>query len=72
MADHGLELDPGPPSGELVVETDDTDAAYEALVEKGTVSLIAPHDFRQSHRTAWVADPEGNPIHLDGPARRQE
>jgi hypothetical protein len=72
MADHGLVLDPGPPSAELVVETNDTDAAYELLTEKGAVSLSAPHVFRESHRVAWVADPEGNPIHIGGPAHRQE
>ncbi len=41
---------------------DDTDEAYAALVERGAVSLSAPHDFLQSHRVAWVANPEGNPI----------
>jgi uncharacterized glyoxalase superfamily protein PhnB len=69
LADHGLVLNPGPPSAELVLWTDDTDSAYEALVEKGAVSLSPPHDFLESHRVAWVADPEGNPIHLDGPSR---
>src|SRR5215469_14035167 len=59
MADHGLVLNPGPPSAELVIWTDDTDAAYELLTEKGAVSLSAPHDFRESYRVAWVADPEG-------------
>jgi hypothetical protein len=41
---------------------DDTDEAYAALVERGAVSLSAPHDFLQSHRVAWVANPKGNPI----------
>jgi uncharacterized glyoxalase superfamily protein PhnB len=70
LADHGLVLNPGPPSAELVVWTDDTDEAYRALTEKGAVSLSSPHDFLQSHRVAWVADPEGNPIHISGPSRR--
>jgi predicted enzyme related to lactoylglutathione lyase len=69
LADHGLVLNPGPPSAELVVWTDDTDAAFAALIEKGAKSLIAPHDFLQLHRVAWVADPEGNPIHISGPLR---
>jgi uncharacterized glyoxalase superfamily protein PhnB len=72
MADHGLVLNPGPPSAELVVWTDDTDAAYRALTEQGAASLSAPHDFRQTHRVAWVADPEGNPIHIEGPAHSKE
>ena len=69
LADHGLVLNPGPQSAELVVWTDDTDEAYVALTEKGAASLSAPHDFLQSHRVAWVADPEGNPIHICGPSR---
>jgi uncharacterized glyoxalase superfamily protein PhnB len=72
LADHGLVLNPGPPSAELIVWTEDTDEAYAALVEKGAVSLSAPHDFLQSHRVAWVADPEGNPIHIEDPSRRKE
>jgi hypothetical protein len=35
-----------------------------ALLQKGVVSLSAPHDFLQSLRVAWVADPEGNPIQI--------
>lgn len=72
LADHGLVLNPGPQSAELVVWTDDTDEAYAALVEQGAVSLSAPHDFRQTHRVGWVADPEGNPIHISGPSRGKE
>ncbi|HEY7417289.1 MAG TPA: VOC family protein [Ktedonobacteraceae bacterium] len=72
LADHGLVLNPGPQSAELVVWTDDTDKAYRVLTEQGAASLSAPHDFLQSHRVAWVADPEGNPIHIGGPLRRKE
>jgi lactoylglutathione lyase len=68
LADHGLVVNPSSPSAELVVWTDDIDAAYAALTEQGAKSLVAPHDFRQTHRVAWVADPEGNPIHLSSPA----
>ena len=64
LVDHGLVLNPGSPSAELVVWTDDTDEAYVTLTEKGVVSLSAPHDFLQSLRSAWVADPEGNPIQI--------
>jgi uncharacterized glyoxalase superfamily protein PhnB len=63
-ATHGLSLNSGSPSAELVVWTDDTDAAYATLIEKGAVSLSAPHDFLQSLRAAWVVDPEGNPIQI--------
>jgi uncharacterized glyoxalase superfamily protein PhnB len=69
LADHGLVVNPHSPSAELVIWTDDTDAAYAALTKKGAVSLVPPHDFLQTHRVAWVADPEGNPIHISGPSR---
>jgi uncharacterized glyoxalase superfamily protein PhnB len=72
LADHGLVVHAGQPSAELVVWTDDTDAAYTALTEKGATSLISPHDFLQLHRVAWVADPEGHPIHISGPSRNEE
>src|SRR5258708_19814118 len=72
LADHGLVLNPGPQSAELIVWTDDTDEAYVALVEKGAVSLSAPHDFLKSHRVAWVADPEGNTIHFNAPLPRKQ
>jgi uncharacterized glyoxalase superfamily protein PhnB len=68
QADHGLVVNPSSPSAELVAWTDNTDAAYLALTEQGAASLIPPHDFLQKHRVAWVADPEGNPIHISGPA----
>src|SRR5215469_4049504 len=57
LADHGLVMNPSSPSAELVVWTDDTDEAYMALTEKGAASLVPPHDFLQTHRVAWVADP---------------
>lgn len=44
LADHGLVVHAGQPSAELVVWTDDTDAAYAAITEKGATSLISPHD----------------------------
>lgn len=63
-ADHGLVLNPGLPGAELVVWTNDTDKVYTALLERGVVSLSPPHDFLQSLRCAWVADPEGHPIQI--------
>jgi predicted enzyme related to lactoylglutathione lyase len=64
-AHHGLS-----PSGdgrwiEIVVWTNDTDAALRTLVEKGVSVLSPPHDFLDGKlRAAWVADPDGNPIQL--------
>lgn len=49
---------------EIVLWTDDTDAAVKALVAKG--APISPaHDFLDGKlRAAWIADPDGNPIQL--------
>src|SRR5580700_2738984 len=50
---------------EIVVWTDDTDAALSALVAKGAPLLSPTHDFLDGQlRAAWVADPDGNPIQL--------
>jgi predicted enzyme related to lactoylglutathione lyase len=61
---HGLT--PGDGRGiELVLWTDDTDAALSALVASGTPMLAPAHDFLDGRlRAAWVADPDGNPIQL--------
>jgi predicted enzyme related to lactoylglutathione lyase len=64
-AEHGLN-----PNGEgrwieIVVWTDDTDAALRTLVAKGAQVLSPAHDFLDGQlRSAWVADPDGNPIQL--------
>ena len=63
--EHGLR-----PNGEgrwveVVLWTDDTDAAVNALTAKGAPLLSAAHDFLDGRlRSAWVADPDGNPIQL--------
>ena len=50
---------------EIVLWTDDTDAAVEVLVAKGAPLLSAPHDFLGGRlRAAWIADPDGNPVQL--------
>jgi predicted enzyme related to lactoylglutathione lyase len=50
---------------EIVVWTDDTDAAVDALVANGAPVLSPPHDFLEGRlRSAWIADPDGNPIQL--------
>lgn len=64
-ADHGLN-----PQGEgrwieVVLWTDDTDAAVQALTQKGAPILSPAHDFLEGRlRSAWVADPDGNPVQL--------
>jgi catechol 2,3-dioxygenase-like lactoylglutathione lyase family enzyme len=67
VADHGLELDLSNPGRgvELLLWTDDTDAAFERLVEAGARPLSEPHDWLDGTlRLAWVADPDNNPIEL--------
>ena len=50
---------------EIVLWTDDTDAALNALVAKGAPLLSPVHDFLDGKlRAAWIADPDGNPIQL--------
>jgi predicted enzyme related to lactoylglutathione lyase len=64
-AHHGLS-----PAGEgrwieIVLWTDDTDAAVNSLVAAGAPLLSAPHDFLDGElRAAWIRDPDGNPIQL--------
>ncbi len=60
-ADHGLK-----PSGEgrgieIVLWTDDTDAALHTIT--GAKLLSPAHDFLDGKlHVAWIADPDGNPI----------
>ncbi len=50
---------------EIVLWTDDTDAALNALIAKGVPLLSPAHDFLEGQlRAAWIADPDGNPIQL--------
>ena len=50
---------------EIVLWTDDVDAAVNALVATGALLLSPAHDFLEGKlRAAWVADPDGNPIQL--------
>jgi catechol 2,3-dioxygenase-like lactoylglutathione lyase family enzyme len=67
LADHGLELDLSEPGRgmEILLWTDDTDAAFERLVAAGARPLSEPHDWLGGTlRLAWVADPDDNPIEL--------
>jgi len=34
------------------------------LLARNVATLSPPHDFLDSHRAAWVADPEGNPVQI--------
>jgi catechol 2,3-dioxygenase-like lactoylglutathione lyase family enzyme len=60
---HGITAGTGP-RAELVVWTDDVDRAYADLAARQVRTLSAPHDFLDSLRAAWVADPDGNPVQI--------
>jgi len=60
----GTGVGTGSPRAEVVVWTDDADAAFAFLQAKGVRVLSLPHDFLASLRAAWVADPEGNPVQI--------
>ena len=67
VADHGLDLDLSKPGRgmELLLWTDDTDAAFAQLTAAGARPLSEPHDWLDGTvRLAWVADPDNNPIEL--------
>ena len=50
---------------EIVVWTDDTDAAVKSLVAGGAPLITPAHDFLEGRlRAAWIADPDGNPIQI--------
>ncbi len=59
---HGIALDAGRPSTELVFGTDDIDRAHAHLTAANVRTLSEPPDFVDSLPSAWVADPDGNPL----------
>jgi catechol 2,3-dioxygenase-like lactoylglutathione lyase family enzyme len=61
---HGVTAGTGPPRAEVVVWTDDVDAAFSFLSARGVRVLSPPHDFLASLRATWIADPEGNPVQI--------
>lgn len=62
---HALEVGPsGLPRAEIALWTDDVDAAVGELVAHDVPVLSKPHDFAETLRACWVADPDGNPVQL--------
>lgn len=62
---HGLRPDGDGSRIEIVLWTDDTDGAVRVLTAKGAPLLSPAHDFLEGRlRSAWIADPDGNPIQL--------
>ena len=58
---HGIVAGAGRPRAELVIWTEDVDGVYADLAANNVTTLSPPHDFLESLRAAWVADPDGNP-----------
>jgi lactoylglutathione lyase len=46
----------------------DVDAFVNALSEAGVTLLAEPADQLWGERVAYVEDPDGNPVHIRGPA----
>jgi catechol 2,3-dioxygenase-like lactoylglutathione lyase family enzyme len=64
-AHHNLRAEGEGRSIEIVLWTEDTDAALDAMVAKGARALSPPHDFLDGKlRAAWITDPDGNPIQI--------
>jgi lactoylglutathione lyase len=61
---HGLPASPGSHGFQLVVWTDDVDAAYDALVAARVPTRTPPHDAGNNNRNAVVTDPDGNLVAL--------
>jgi len=61
---HGIEASPGTRGFQMVLWTDDVDAAYEALVAAGAPAVNPPHDTANNNRNAVVTDPDGNLVEL--------
>lgn len=65
---HGLDVDAGPKRAEVVVWTDDVDAAFDRLVARGATVISQPHNFDVDTvgrlRVAWLTDPDGGAVQL--------
>ena len=48
----------------VVLWTDDTPAAYQALVDSGCPGLHAPRIWLDRLLIAWIADPDGHPVQI--------
>jgi lactoylglutathione lyase len=61
---HGLPAAAGSHGFQLVLWTDDVDAAYDALVAADVPGHTPPHDTGNDNRNAVVTDPDGNLVEL--------
>lgn len=64
IRNHGLHPNLGGRPILVVLWTDDPDAWYDRLTAEGAPAVRPPQDFLKALRTAVVADPDGNLVHL--------
>jgi uncharacterized glyoxalase superfamily protein PhnB len=67
MSDHGLNPNLNGRPVIITLKSDDPDRDYANLISDGATSLSPPFTFHANKydlRTAYVADPDGNPISL--------
>lgn len=62
--DHGLSPSSDGQRGTITLWTDDTAAAYDALLADGVVGLAPPSQWLGRLIIAWVQDPDGHPVQL--------
>jgi hypothetical protein len=65
--DHGLDPIPTGKRAAVVVWTDDTAAAFEAVTASGAPALAPPHEWLGRLLIAWTADPDGTAIQIVQP-----
>ncbi|WP_199849458.1 VOC family protein [Blastococcus sp. Marseille-P5729] len=68
VSEFGLSADLSGHGAALTVWCDDVVAAHDRLTKVGIASLALPRDWHGGLRTAWLADPDGNPVQLIQPA----
>jgi glyoxylase I family protein len=62
--DHALQPVQQGQRATITLWTDNTAAAYQALIDAGVRGLAAPSIWLNRLRVAWVEDPDGHPIQL--------
>jgi lactoylglutathione lyase len=62
--DHTLDVTPGEKGFELVLWTDDVEAAWTRLLAAGVEPASPPHLFIGRLLGAWLKDPEGGAVHI--------
>lgn len=62
--DHGFATNVDPHRAAVILWTEDTPTAYDALLAAGATPMAGPHEFLGRLLIAWARDPEGHPIQV--------